>query len=1483
MSLFAPPFATQPSASDADVNAARFKELKPVCVELLSNCPSSASGKVQPGSHPRIRQLLHRLDSLLQSYTTHAQPQPISEALDSHPIASTSHLRIISHPPFRHPLSLSLINYIFYPLAQLFKSDADGKSGALPDAVRQQLFRCLALLAHDWWSAFAPAQVADGSGKANESWKVWHQLLILGVVALVGSPAVPQQGTNQASQETQTAIIDFLLELLAPRIEVWHGSQTSSSQPDQESEWEWEWDGVSELPLQDEGAVDDGHNGGGSRARASSHVHSSTSLLASQSDLGCQRYPCEAHVDHAITQGSSKGALAHALSGALDIASGASGTRQLTTSTRTRAVSLARVIFVVWLTGVRLDKRGRLQHLSRDAAPGTGVGIARLAQRATTFLPGFVSSMTRTAVGQVHHTSQNASTALGDITKTPGALVAAALDALKDALLITMADHLGLTTEFSPLPDHEGDAEDGARFTDLASMVEAAQLDERSLDVPFDVTKERSGTVGPGQVPASIQTTLERVGAALAAMTGVVKHQHASAQLAAVQMASELLTHAGNTLDLSTHVATISTDHSSTSRMLFVWLLDINASRLSATIVVEAARNALSTLTTEEQVSSSRLAKWAELELAESLRRLPRAIVTHDDENTTLLAGRLAALVRCLSGDHHLGPQLATLFTSTSVMERLTSQLLPALVLGSVDEAAERASYIRLRHVDKLTTHALLDMLIDVGKGLAQVSRHSGSVATKQKTKDSFQLVVHFLTLGQARRTSLGVASDGASHDRRLSASALLLASQLMSGIAQALGDETTRAATGRDGKRARKAAHRLARDAANAVIDMWEADQDQLLIADQYHDGDTGHQYGGVDGSADQLSTTAISGVEVEHRKGLPHGHQMPTELEKSGAVLDLSFVESAHIAKIQSAPSRHAALVAAMDDAAMQLQCGDVLLFSIVGSCSDLLGISFRPLLLHTLYPLICGLASSSGAVAQAASTTLQRVAKACAYPDMQSLVLQHADYILGAASHRLVAGLGPELQAVTAVTERMQSEIAGEDAKKFHLTRELVRAHHGNKVLLPAHQTLTPLNSAQTAPLVLIEVLRLLGSDALPLVEDAVDEVLDALDRFHGYDELCNGLLGLLDRMLEVMAIEKANTSTKQRAPSNLNTLPSFESELASFEGWYRGRKSSDNHNNVEPPLVFEPGAGMEHSAEAKRMGPDDNPDAPSRTQAVTSNILAKCVPFLSHSSPLLRVTVLRLLRRGVSILAPQERHAEILAVINPAWPVLLTRLGSPVTLQTPARRNASGEQLLDRFTERDPTVWVESAKLMEEVATHLPDFLGRKIVEEVWPRLDALLEVAATLQTLESRRSAQRGPVSFSLASPLGAHASSSPHAPRLQTLPALSTKSVQLFPEFSTVGRLLQSVASTMAALAKHMNVRMTDATAWTILNQPQLLCALDRRQPKAISESARKLLEAMKLRDADLVWAVWWESQANGHLEVATIFQDVMSRSAAEA
>ncbi|CEH11969.1 Uncharacterized conserved protein [Ceraceosorus bombacis] len=1435
----------------------RLHQLKPVCVELLSNCPSSASGKVQPGSHPRIRQLLHRLDLLLQGYTTLAQPQPSSEALDSHSIASTSHLRIISHPPLRHPLSLSLINYIFYPLAQLFKSDADGKSGALPDTIRQQLFRCLALLAHDWWSAFTPAQVADGLGKANESWKVWHQLLILGVVALVGSPAVPHQGTTQASQETQTAIIDFLLALLAPRIE-------------------------------DEGAVDDGHNGDGPRARASSHVHSSTSPLASRSDSGYQRYPCEAHVNHAITQGSSKGALAHALSGALDIASGASGSRLLTTSTRTRAVSLARIILVVWLTGVRLDKRGRLQHLSRDAARGTGVEIARLAQRATTFLPGYVSSMTRTAVGQVRNTSQSASTALGDITKTPGALVAAALDASKDALLVTVADHLGLLAECSPLPDYAGDAGDRARFTDLVSMVEAVQLDERSLGVPLDITKERSGnakgaTVGSDEVLASIQTTLERVGAALAAMTGVVKHQHASAQLAAVHMASELLTHAGKTLDLSTHFATMSTDHSSTSRMLFVWLLDINASRLSATIVVETARNALSALITNEQVSSSRLANWAQIELAESLRRLPRAILTHDDENTTLLAGRLAALVRCLSGDHHLGPQFVTLFTSMSVMERLTSQLLPALVLGSVDEAAERASYITLRHVDKLTTYALLDMLIDVGKGLAQVSRHSGSVATKQKIKDSFQLVVHFLTLGQARRTSLGVASDGASHDRRLSASALLLASQLMAGIAQALGDETTRAATGRDGKRARKAAHRLARDATNAVIDMWEADQDQLLIADQYHDGLTGHQYGGLDGSADQLSTTAISGVEIEHRKGLPHGHQMPTELEKAGAVLDLSFVESAHLAKNESAPSRHAALAAAMDDAAMQLQCGDVLLFSIVGSCSDLLGISFRPLLLHTLYPLICGLASSSGAVAQAASRTLQRVAKACAYPDMQSLVLQHADYILGAASHRLVAGLGPELQAVTAITKRMQIEIAGEDAKKSALTHELVRAHYGNKVLLPAHQTLTPLNSAQTAPLVLIEVLRLLGSDALPLVEDAVDEVLDALDRFHGYDELCNGLLGLLDRMLEVMAIEKANTSTKQRAPSNLSTLPSLASELASFDKWYRGRKSPHDHDNVEPPLVSEPGAGLEHSAEAKRMGPDDNPDAPSRTQAVTSNILAKCVPFLSHSSPLLRVTVLRLLRRGVSILAPQERHAEILAVINPAWPVLLTRLGSPVTLQTSARRNASGEQLLDRFTERDPTVWVESAKLMEECATHLPDFLGRKIVEEVWPRLDALLEVCATLQTLESRRLAQRGPVSFSLASPLGAQASSPPHAPRLQTLPALSSKSVQLFPEFSTVGRLLQSVASTMAALAKHMNVRMTDATAWTILNQPQLLCALDRRQPKAISESAKKLLEAMELRDADLVWAVWWKSQANGHLEVATIFHDVMSRSAAEA
>ncbi len=43
----------------------------------------------------------------------------------------------------------------------------------------------------------------------------------------------------------------------------------------------------------------------------------------------------------------------------------------------------------------------------------------------------------------------------------------------------------------------------------------------------------------------------------------------------------------------------------------------------------------------------------------------------------------------------------------------------------------------------------------------------------------------------------------------------------------------------------------------------------------------------------------------------------------------------------------------------------------------------------------------------------------------------------------------------------------------------------------------------------------------------------------------------------------------------------------------------------------------------------------------------------------------------------------------------------------------------------FVERDPQVWVAAARFVEAAAEHAPEFVGKRVVEEAWPRFEQLL--------------------------------------------------------------------------------------------------------------------------------------------------------------
>ncbi|GAA6062383.1 hypothetical protein JCM10212_003192 [Sporobolomyces blumeae] len=329
-------------------------------------------------------------------------------------------------------------------------------------------------------------------------------------------------------------------------------------------------------------------------------------------------------------------------------------------------------------------------------------------------------------------------------------------------------------------------------------------------------------------------------------------------------------------------------------------------------------------------------------------------------------------------------------------------------------------------------------------------------------------------------------------------------------------------------------------------------------------------------------------------------------------------------------------------------------------LATTSTLLGDSFQPLLLQVLYHVLSRVSPSNHPfVRSTAQTALVKIAESTGYASAGNLVLANVDYVVNSVSQRLsVTRLDP------------------------------------------------------SAPLVLVEMIRLVGRPIVPIVQDLVDDVFEALDDYHGYEDLTVGLWAVLDALLKVMGEDiPAKSSRDQPVPERPN-------EFEAIRDWITTRReeaaSSETEavdaEDVNPRRPFGPEPGSEEPPEEPSGATDSQETPPSRPQVVTAQILSKALYFLSHPSPFLRARVLSLLASAVPLLArpsfdakaPENRAADLLPVVHRAWPFILAR-----------------------FAEPDLSIVVEAAGLVEALAAHVGDFMSRRILEDVWPRLRTLL--------------------------------------------------------------------------------------------------------------------------------------------------------------
>ncbi|POY76794.1 hypothetical protein BMF94_0044 [Rhodotorula taiwanensis] len=344
------------------------------------------------------------------------------------------------------------------------------------------------------------------------------------------------------------------------------------------------------------------------------------------------------------------------------------------------------------------------------------------------------------------------------------------------------------------------------------------------------------------------------------------------------------------------------------------------------------------------------------------------------------------------------------------------------------------------------------------------------------------------------------------------------------------------------------------------------------------------------------------------------------------------------------------------------------------LLATCAVTLGSAFQRHLMEALYHVLEHSSPTSHPfVAAHARQALNLISAATAYASPQNLVLANVDYVVNSVSQRLsVSHLDPQ------------------------------------------------------APLVLVEMIRLVGSPIVPMVQDLVDDVFEALDDYHGYDEITVGLWAVLDALLKVM--EEDLPSGDQQTGKLTLAPESAQESWSSLEAWLADRTVTGpedapdaalDPDDTNPQRPFAE-ADQRDMAEEPAEQPTDQVTPPSRTQVVTAQILSKALYFLSHESAFLRARVLSLIASAVPLLTrpsldaadpTANRASDLMPVIHRAWPYVLNRL-----------------------SDSEPYVIVEAAGLVESLSRHVGEYMSRRIVDDVWPRFKELLDrMAADSQT------------------------------------------------------------------------------------------------------------------------------------------------------
>ncbi|KAI9638563.1 armadillo-type protein [Dioszegia hungarica] len=441
-----------------------------------------------------------------------------------------------------------------------------------------------------------------------------------------------------------------------------------------------------------------------------------------------------------------------------------------------------------------------------------------------------------------------------------------------------------------------------------------------------------------------------------------------------------------------------------------------------------------------------------------------------------------------------------------------------------------------------------------------------------------------------------------------------------------------------------------------------------------------------------------------------------------------------------------------------------------SLLALSARILSSSFRPLLLNSQYTVLSHLASPAPIVRDHASLALAYIALHTGYPTPRDLVLDNVDYVINVVSRRL-----------------------------------------------------SPSRLSVQAPLVLIAMIRLVGSEIVPLVHDVVDEIFDALDDYHGYETLASSLLAVLVCLIQVMSadVEAEGMSAERKAKiaemRRVDKAPEPDADFLRFEGWLKSRGEMRQREVEEiiqrapeqdwgkiPKSTKTPDEEEESSQQQQQQADDEIPL--TRAQDVCKQILTKSIFFLSHQNPFLRSRVLALITAAIPVLASGNREGDLLPLIDRGWGMIIARLG-----------------------DTEGYVVTAAAEVIASLAQYTGDYMSRRILDYAWPKFVLILKAQA-----------ERDAHSALVRTGAGAGAG--------------------MASSHTTSHRLHIAILRAMKWVAGEVPV--DDKVVWG------MMCLfrpfLDKRANGEVQDAAREVYGMLKKRDGDMLWVVLTSSIGDG-------------------